>query len=76
MIHGRTAVLIKANIQHALVQMIRSPQATVIMVEINGHETVMGPVYQVVKDDFDTLIGLSKNKKFIFDGNLNCKQMH
>jgi hypothetical protein len=46
------------------------------MVEINGHETVMGPVYQVVKDDFDTLIGLSKNKKFIFDGNLNCKQMH
>ena len=41
------------------------------MVELEGLETVIGAVYRspskpFVKADLDTLIGLSKSKKFIF----------
>ena len=80
LIHGCTVVLRKSNIQHALVKfpMLNSLQATAIMVELNDLETNIGAVYQsptkpLVKDDFDKLIGLSKSKKFIFGGYLNCK---
>ena len=51
--------------------MIYSLQVRVIMVELEGLETVIGAVYRspckaFVKADMDTLIGLSKIKKFIF----------
>jgi len=80
LIHGGTAVLVKSNIQHAHVKipMMSSLQATAIIVELNGLETVIGALYQspskpLVKEDYDKLIGLSKSGKFIFGGDLNCK---
>ena len=56
--------------------MLNSLQATAIIVELNGLLTVIGAVYRsiskpFVKDDFDKLIGLSKSRKFIFEGDLN-----
>ena len=47
-IYGGTAVLVKSNIQHAVVNipMLISLQATAISVELNGFETVIGAVYQ------------------------------
>jgi Exonuclease III len=80
LIHGGTAVLVKSNIQHALIKipMMLSLQARAIMVELNGLETVIGAVYQhpskpFEEADYDTLIGLAKSKKFIFGGDLNAK---
>jgi Exonuclease III len=79
-IFGGTAVLVRANIQHAIIKipMLQSLQATAISVELEGFETVIGAVYQspnkpLVEEDLDKLIGLSKSKKFIFGGDLNAK---
>ena len=46
--YGGTAVLVRANIQHAVVNipMLQSLQASAISVELNGLETVIGAVYQ------------------------------
>jgi hypothetical protein len=48
LIHGDTTMLVKANIQHALIKipMMITLQATAIMVELNGLKTVVGVVYQ------------------------------
>ena len=56
--------------------MLKSLQASTISVELNGLETVIGAIYQspgkpLEEDGLDTLIGLSKSKKFIFGGDLN-----
>jgi hypothetical protein len=53
-------------------------QVTEIMVKLDGLETVIGAVYQspckpFVNAGLDTLVGLSKSKKFIFGGDLNAK---
>ena len=57
MIHGDTAVLVKSNIQHALIKipMMISLQATAIMVELNGLETIIGAVYQSPNKPFEEL---------------------
>ena len=80
MVYGGTAVLVKANIQHAYVgiPMMNSLQTTAIIVELNGLEIIIGAVYQssvkpFEEDDFDKLIGLLKRRKFIFGGKFNCK---
>jgi len=77
---GGTAVLVKANITHALVDIPRliSLQATAIKIELEGFETVIGALYQspskpLEGNDFDTIIGLSLIGKFIFGGDLNSK---
>ena len=74
-IYGGTAVLVRSNIQHVKVKipMMYSLQVTAIMVELEGLETVIGACKPFVKADLDTLIGLSKSKKFIFGGDLNAK---
>ena len=73
-------MLVRSNIQHVeeKIPMMYSLQVTAIMVELEGLETVIGAVYRspskpFVKADLDTLIGLSKNNKFIFGGDLNAK---
>ena len=58
--------------------MLKSLEATAIMVELNGLETVIGAVYQspakpLVEDNFGKLIELSKSRKFIFGGDFNCE---
>ena len=73
--YGGTAVLVRSNIP-----MLKSLQASAISVELNGLETVIGAVYlspskPFEEDDLDTLIGLSKSKKFIFGGGLNGKKL-
>ena len=80
MIHGGTAVLVKSNVQHALIKipMMISLQTTAIMVELNGLERVIGDVYQSPSKPFeeanyDTLIGLAKSNILIFGGDLNVK---
>ena len=45
---------------------------------MNGLETITAAVYQspskpLEEEDLDTLIGLSKSKKFIFGGDFNVK---
>ena len=60
--------------------MMLSLQATAIMVELNGLETVIGAVYQrpskpFEEADYDTLIVLAKSKKFIFGGDLNVNTL-
>ena len=57
LIHGDTAVLVKSNIQHALIKipMMISLQATAIMVELNGLETIIGAVYQSPNKPFEEL---------------------
>ena len=79
-IYGGTAMLVRSNIQHVEVKipMMSSLQVTAIMVELEGLKTVIGALYRspcipFVKADLDTLIGLSKSKKFIFGGDLNAK---
>ena len=46
--YGGTAVLVRANIQHAVIDipMLHSLQASAISVELNGLETAVGAVYQ------------------------------
>ena len=79
MIYGGTAVLVRSNIQHAVVDYrLHSLEATAIPVELNGLETVLGAVHQspskpLVEGDLDTLIGFSKSKKFIFEDDVNPK---
>ena len=77
MIYSGTAVLVRSNIQHAVIDipMLHS-QATAISIERNGLETVIGAVYQspskpFIEGDLGTLIGLSRSKKFIFGHDLN-----
>ena len=67
LIYGRMAVLVKPNIQHALVKipMLNLFQVPAIMVQLNGLETVIWAVYQspsiyLIKDNFGKLTGLSK----------------
>jgi hypothetical protein len=73
-------VLVKANITHVLVDILRllSLQATSIKIELEGFETVIGALYQspskpLEGSDFDTIIGLSSIGKFIFGSDLNSK---
>ena len=67
---GGIAVLVRSNIQHAIVNipMLKLLQASAISVELNGFETVIGAMYQSLGKPLeeDTLIGLSKSRKFIF----------
>ena len=79
-IYGRTAVLVRSNIHHVegKIPMMYSLQVTAIMVDLEGLETVIGAVYRspskpLDEGDMDTLIGLSKSKKFIFGGDLIAK---
>jgi hypothetical protein len=58
--------------------MLISLQVRAITVELNGVETVIGAVYHnpskpFEEADFDTFIGLSRSKRFIFGGDLNAK---
>ena len=79
-IYGGTEVLARSNIKHVEIKipMMYSLLITTIMVQMEGLETVTGAVYRspckpFVKADLDTLIGLSKSKKFIFVDDLNAK---
>ena len=55
MIHGGTTVLFKYNIQYAHVKipMMSSLQATAIIVELNGLETVIGAFFQSPSNPLD-----------------------
>ena len=58
--------------------MLHSLQASAISVDLNGLETFIGALYPgpgkpLEEDDLETLIGLSKSRKFIFGGDLNAK---
>ena len=60
------------------IPVLNSLQTTSIMVELNGLKTVIEAVYKstnkpFIEEGFDKLIGLSKSKKSIFGGDLNCK---
>ena len=83
-------MLVKSNIQHALVDIpILSPlQAIAITITVGWPQNIYGAVYQspsklLIEDNFEKLIGLSKRNKFIFGatsivntriGILNCHE--
>ena len=81
-IYDGTAVLLKSNIQHAIfnIPMLKSLQASAILVEFYGLKTVIGAVYQnqskpLEEYDLDILIESSMSKIFMFVGDLNSKNM-
>ena len=73
-----TAVLVKADIQHAYakVPMSNSLENAAIMVGLKALETIIGAFYRssvkpFEEEDFDKLIGLSKSRIFISGSDLN-----
>ena len=75
-IFGGTAVLVKSNIQHSVINipMLHSLQATALSVELVCFETVIEAVYKSLSKPLID-IGLSKRNKFIFGGDLNAKHV-
>ena len=73
-------MIVRCNILYAVVNIpvLKSLQSSAISVNLNDLETIIGAVYHspskpLDEGDLDTLIGLSKSKKFIFGGDLNAK---